>query len=226
MISAQAIAVWSAFSAFNSLGADALWWWWKPAPKPTPHPTPHPTRAPVAPAPIPTTPTSGSGCSDAWAYGNVGASTCFKDLPSFYGSHVRGGWSIGPLTAGTYTFDIFTETGQCDPFQGRKIGQVTITYESAWNKVKVDFTKGLSSCQGTSIRYDTVSWYAGPDPLCKVNGGYTAVPGLLPFLQSKIGLLPYESVFPKCMNTRPVVSTTTSKGRAIYLTINAKVCGL
>jgi hypothetical protein len=130
------------------------------------------------------------------------------------------------LTAGTYTFGIYTETGLCDPYQGRKIGHVTITYESAWNKVKVDFTNGLSWSQGTTINYDELSWYAGPEPLYKVNGVYTVVPGQLPFLQSNIGSLPYESAYPKYMNERTVVSTHTTNGPAIYLTIHTKVCGL
>jgi len=233
MVSAQAIAVWSVFAAFSSLGAEATWWWYpprpaphptpRPAPHPTPRPTPHPTRAPVAPlAPAPL-PTSGGGCSDAWAYGYSGTSKCFKDLPSFYGPPNRGGWSIGPLTSGTYTFGIYTETGLCDPYQGRKIGHVTITYENAWNKVKVDFTSGLSMSQGTSINYDEVNWYAGPEPLYKVNGVYTVVPGQLPFRQSNIGVLPYEGSHPKWMNSQTV---TCTQNRAIYLTIHTKVCGL
>ena len=139
-------------------------------------------------------------------------SSCFTDLPAIeFGMLDRWGWSMGPLTAGTYVLDLWAGAGQCVLAAGTLVGQVKVTYSN--NEVKMDWSQSLANVTGGKI--STVQWYAGRDRIYrKPDGSYTVAPGQFPFKNEDfIGLPPTET---KRLN---VIS-----GTPIYVTVHADVC--
>jgi hypothetical protein len=64
-------------------------------------------------------------CETAFARGENG-STCFLDTDPV--SFKRWGWTIGPLSEGNYTYDIYAGAGQCDISKGTLVGTVDVSY--------------------------------------------------------------------------------------------------
>ena len=64
------------------------------------------------------------GCETAFARGTDGY-TCFLDTPEEFS---RWGWTIGPLSEGDYTYDIWAAAGQCDTDKGELVGTVDVSY--------------------------------------------------------------------------------------------------
>ena len=75
-------------------------------------------------------------CETAFAYGGA-YSRCFE-LDGFN----RWGWTNGPLTTGTYTFDLYAGAGQCDLTKGTLMGTVTVTYSGSTVTVAYATTNG------------------------------------------------------------------------------------
>ena len=63
-------------------------------------------------------------CETAFARGENG-STCFLDTPENF---KRWGWTIGPLSEGNYTYEIYAGAGQCDISKGELVGTVDVSY--------------------------------------------------------------------------------------------------
>ena len=70
-------------------------------------------------------PTPQFGCETAYAYDGL-KGTCFNQLG--FGNW---GWSIGPLSAGSYTFPVYAGAGQCNINNGTLVGNVTVNYNGS-----------------------------------------------------------------------------------------------
>lgn len=110
-------------------------------------------------------------CETNFAYASSPEGTCFLE----YGFK-RWGWTIGPLTEGSYSYPVYQGAGQCDITKGGLVatldvvfagGVVTLSYSS------VDSAYEMTECQ----------WYAGAEALPKdVNGEDTVAPGQYPMV--------------------------------------------
>lgn len=106
------------------------------------------------------------GCETSFAIGNSeNDHACFDEA-----GFSRWGWNIGPLTEGTYTYDVYAGAGQCDITKGALVGTVTITYENGNVSAEYNLIDGY-------INQET-HFYAGTAPFpTKNNGSYTVAPG-------------------------------------------------
>jgi hypothetical protein len=89
-------------------------------------------------------------CETAFARGTNG-NTCFSDTEEAFD---RWGWTIGPLTVGDYTYDIYAGAGQCNISKGELVGTVDISYS---NDGDVSFTYNIDS----SYSVEETHSYAG-----------------------------------------------------------------
>jgi len=108
-----------------------------------------------------------SVCETAFARGDDGA-TCFIDLEEY--NFNRWGWTIGPLSEGEYTYDIYAGAGQCDIEKGTLVGTVDVSYTDG----DVDITYNIDP------QYDVEEThsYAGNNIVpTKKNGQPTVAPG-------------------------------------------------
>ncbi|WP_282042499.1 hypothetical protein [Winogradskyella flava] len=107
-----------------------------------------------------------SGCETAFAKGNSNNDhACFDE-----GGFSRWGWNIGPLSEGTYTYDVYAAAGQCNINNGGLVGTVTITYDSNGVSATYDLLEGYVNTEE--------HLYAGYTPYpVKNNGRYTVAPG-------------------------------------------------
>ncbi|NNE31021.1 MAG: hypothetical protein HKN40_01495 [Winogradskyella sp.] len=110
--------------------------------------------------------TGGGGCETAFAKGNSNDDhACFDE-----GGFSRWGWNIGPLSEGTYTYDVYAGAGQCNISNGALVGTVTITYDSNGVTASYDLLDGYVNTEE--------HLYAGYLPYpTKNNGSYTVAPG-------------------------------------------------
>jgi hypothetical protein len=105
------------------------------------------------------------GCETAFARDDSG-NTCFDQ----YGFS-RWGWTIGPITEGGYTYDVYAGAGQCDTSKGTLVGTVDVAYGGG----TVDVTYNL--VPGFNINAEhTYAGYA-PIPTNPKNGMETVAPG-------------------------------------------------
>jgi len=81
------------------------------------------------------------------------------------------GWTNGPLSAGTYTANLYAGAAQSDITKGKLAGTVTLKYEGS----NVTVTYSMNS--GYYLKETQL--YVGTDKLPKKNGAYTSSPGLL-----------------------------------------------
>ncbi|EDP70549.1 hypothetical protein FBALC1_07318 [Flavobacteriales bacterium ALC-1] len=105
-------------------------------------------------------------CETSFAIGNSADDHACFDQAGFS----RWGWNIGPLTAGTYTYDVYAGAGQCDITNGALAGTVTITYDGTNVSAVYDLLDGYTNTE--------THLYAGVAPFpTKRNGSYTVAPG-------------------------------------------------
>ena len=103
-------------------------------------------------------------CETAFAYDEEDA-TCFDNF-----DFSRWGWTIGPLSTGEYTFDVYSGAGQCDLDKGTLVGEVDVTYSASG--VTVDYR--IDPMYSIAEEHT----YAGVDPIpTKNNGDLTVAPG-------------------------------------------------
>lgn len=112
-------------------------------------------------------------CETAFARGNDG-NTCFIgadfDGDSADDGFNRWGWSIGPLSAGSYSFEVYAGAGQCSTTKGTLVGSVHVDYDGSNAKVSYSTLPGF--------HMDEAHAYAGAEPLPRdVNNDYTVAPG-------------------------------------------------
>ena len=86
----------------------------------------------------------------------------------------RWGWTIGPLTEGEYTFEIWAAAGQCDTAKGTWVGMLNVTYAAEIVQVDYDID--------TMYALTDSHLYVGNAMLPRdVNDQYTVAPGQYPF---------------------------------------------
>lgn len=146
------------------------------------------------------------GCETAFAFGGEYA-TCFIDA-DFDGDGSddgfnRWGWSNGPLSVGTYTFQIYSGAGQCDISKGTNTGYLTIDYDGAQAVVTFNMY-GDNTMDETHL-------YVGNDPLASNNGEYTVAPGQYPY-KNDLGGASFDTY-------------TIDVTGDIYVVAHAVVCG-
>lgn len=146
----------------------------------------------------------------AWAK-DLNLSTCFldpifNDAPYFLNSE-RWGWSNGPYSQGTYTFQLWAAAGQCNTSVGTLVGTVTLNYSGSQATVTYSTTSGFTLKQ--------VHIYLGNDRLYyKTQGqsGYTVAPGQFPIVQENL-------------NTNTWSTTINNLNGQLYITAHAVVEG-
>ncbi|WP_411895232.1 hypothetical protein [Winogradskyella sp. A2] len=111
-----------------------------------------------------------ASCETLFAIGGEDASTCFLD-----DGFNRWGWTIGPLSGGEYTFDLYSGAGQCDTDKGTLVGSLSVSYDEALGTVDVDF----DMLEGFVL--NETHLYVGelPYPIGN-NGNATVAPGQYP----------------------------------------------
>ena len=106
------------------------------------------------------------GCETAFAKGNTEDDhACFSE-----GGFSRWGWNIGPLSEGTYTYDVYAAAGQCNINNGALVGTVTIEYTNGFVGATYDLLDGYV------IQEEHLYVGSTPYPV-KRNGRYTVAPG-------------------------------------------------
>ena len=106
------------------------------------------------------------GCDTSFAKGNSDNDhACFTEA-----GFSRWGWNIGPLTPGTYTYDVHAGAGQCDITKGVLVGIITVIYDGTNVTASYDLINGYTNTE--------THLYAGISPFpLKNNGSYTVAPG-------------------------------------------------
>jgi hypothetical protein len=143
------------------------------------------------------------GCGDGGDCNNGGdccdCAKCFLD----YGFH-RWGWTNGPLSEGSYTFDLYAGAAQCKLYKG---------YLAGW--IDVDYSGGT-----VTVTYNTYTGYvltethlyAGNDKFPKKNGSPTVAPGQYPYKHDPLDNVTTDSY------------TVTGLSGDIYIIAHAVVC--
>ena len=126
-------------------------------------------------------------CETAYGFGGDNAA-CFIDLPHGFSNW---GWTNGPLSEGSYTFDLYAGAGQCDLSKGVHAGYVDVEYDDG----TVTVTYALFDDYYTSETH----LYIGTDmvPMTK-KGKFTVAPGQYPYaggLEFSVDIAPDEDLF-------------------------------
>lgn len=117
-------------------------------------------------------------CETAFAAGDV----CFLDLDlnsDGKGDFNRWGWTNGPLSEGSYAFDIYAGAGQCDIEKGTHVGTLSVVYGNGIATVTFDMFAGYAM--------NETHLYVGNDILPKDKGEYTVAPGQYPDIHEELG---------------------------------------
>lgn len=142
-------------------------------------------------------------CETAFAVG----ATCFLDLDldnDGIGDFNRWGWTIGPLSAGSYTFDIYAAAGQCDLNKGTLVGTLTVDYDGSQATITYTTIEGFTM--------DETQLYVGNDILPD-NDGYTVAPGQ------------YGNIHDELNGATTDTFVITGLSGEIYVVAHAVVCG-
>ncbi|MCO4763490.1 MAG: hypothetical protein KC502_18380 [Myxococcales bacterium] len=147
-------------------------------------------------------------CETAFAR-TADGSNCFLDMDyngDGEGDFNRWGWTLGPLTAGSYSFDIYGGAGQCDTTKGTLVGKLNVDYDGS------TVTATFATLSGFAM--NEVHLYAGSDPLPKdKDGDYTVAPGQ------------YTVVTEFDSDKTSYSADVATAGGAVYVTAHAVVCG-
>lgn len=105
-------------------------------------------------------------CETSFAIGNSDIDhNCFSE-----GGFNRWGWSIGPISEGSYSYDFYSGAGQCSIDKGVLVGTVTIEYINGSITAEYDLIDGYINSE--------THLYAGSTIYpTKRNGKYTVAPG-------------------------------------------------
>lgn len=146
-------------------------------------------------------------CETAFAYDGTGAGSFLlidEDGDGTFDFN-RWGWTIGPLTAGNYTYDIYAGAGQSDITKGTLVGELTVDYDGS------NYTVTFSTFSGFSM--DENHLYVGNEILPRdVNGELTVAPGQYPTIHDDLNSASFDSYF-------------GSASGDIYVVAHAVVCG-
>lgn len=110
-------------------------------------------------------------CETLFAIGNDAQSTCFIE-----DGFNRWGWTIGPLEAGEYTFDLYSGAGRCDIDKGTLVGELNVNYDELAGSLSVVY----QILDGFVL--NETHLYVGNDsyPIGN-NGNPTVAPGQFPY---------------------------------------------
>ncbi|MGR5140231.1 hypothetical protein ACQKPX_00965 [Photobacterium sp. DNB23_23_1] len=114
----------------------------------------------------------------AFAYG-ANLAKCFLDITDEESNFNRWGWTNGPLTEGTYYFDIYAAAGQCDLSKGTKVGTLTVDYDGSQAKVTYQMTE-TDGATGMPYTLTETQLYVGGEILPRNEGDFTVAPGQYP----------------------------------------------
>ena len=130
-------------------------------------------------------------CGTGYAYGD-GYATPFTEIIET----APWGWSNGPLSAGSYTFDIYAS-------QVILVGTLTVDYDGATAIVTYNMNAGSTM--------DVTHLYVGAEPLPRNGGDYTTAPGQYPYSNNLEDATEYSY-------------TVTGLSGEIYVVAHADVC--
>jgi hypothetical protein len=121
---------------------------------------------------------SNGSCETAFAYNDING-ICFIgadfDNDGQDDGFTRWGWSIGSLSEGDYTYDIYAAAGQCDITKGTLVGQVTINYNAGTAYIQINTNQGYTM--------NETHLYIGSEPLARdINNEFTVAPGQYPYI--------------------------------------------
>ncbi|NER14352.1 hypothetical protein GWK08_12940 [Leptobacterium flavescens] len=126
--------------------------------------------------------TSG-GCNTIFANGDDGNATCFID-----DGFRRWGWTIGPLSSGEYSFNIYGGAGQCDIEKGTLTGTLNLSYDEASGTATVEYLME----DGFVLKETHLYIGNSPYPTSK-NGKETVAPGQYPYKHNDLNDLSRDS---------------------------------
>lgn len=117
-------------------------------------------------------------CQNSFAYGGD-AAACFSSFPSIIGSSSGLGWTNGPLKAGSYVFDLYIGSRQCNTEQASVVGSVF-----------VEFSEGIVDVsyviEDERYSLEKINLYVGNEPFPMVKGSYTSEAGSYPVITNEI----------------------------------------
>lgn len=124
----------------------------------------------------------------------------------------RWGWSNGPLSEGSYTFEIYAGAGKCELSKGTKVGTLTVVYSAGTATITYQMA-GTNSASGLPYTLTETHLYVGSEPLARdVNGEYTVAPGQYPYINLE-------------MNASSRTYTISGLSGDIYIVAHATVAG-
>jgi hypothetical protein len=145
-------------------------------------------------------------CETAYAYYAYkcgyygGLSTCFSQW-----GFSQWGWTNGRLGPGYYKFDIYAGAAQCNPYKGKKVGYLKVSYNGS--------TAVITYYMYSDYKMDETHLYVGNEPLPRDNNGdYTVAPGQYPYSHD-------------LDNASTDTYTITGLSGKIYIIAHAVVCG-
>lgn len=128
-------------------------------------------------------PVTGS-CETAFSYSPGEDATCFLDIDEDgdgVGDFNRWGWTIGPLSPGTYNeYDVYAGAGKCDTNKGTHVGTVRVDYDGTTATVSF-----LNVFYPYNLKETHV--YVGNDILPSNNGYFTVAPGQYTEIHDDLG---------------------------------------
>jgi hypothetical protein len=128
---------------------------------------------------LPHVPLVDTACETAYAYAPPPEGTCFLEIPEIKNN--RWGWTIGPLAAGSYAYEIYAGAGQCDITQGKAVGLLLVDYDGSTATVKYVMTE-VDPTTHVGYSMDVAHLYVGNDMLPVDKKGRPRVaPGKYPY---------------------------------------------
>jgi len=159
-----------------------------------------------------------TACKTAFAYGGQYAH-CFIDYEEDPNSN-NWGWTNGPLSEGSYVFDLYAGAGQCILANGTRVGTLTVMYSNGTATVTYQ-TSGIDPDTRVPYTLEAVHLYVGNDEFPTVCTGppkdpdchFTTAPGQYPYKAEDLnGATSYQFVI-------------TGLSGTIYVIAHADVCG-
>ena len=123
----------------------------------------------------------------AFAFGGDLA-TCFLDIDEDAdgnGDFNRWGWSNGPISEGSYSWDIYAGAGQCDLSKGTVVGTLDVNYAGSTLTVTYNIDAPYAM--------EESHVYVGSEILTRdVNGEFTVAPGQYPQISEDANTYTFE----------------------------------
>jgi len=140
-------------------------------------------------------------CETAFAY-KRGCATCFSEW-----DFSRWGWTNGPLSPGCYYMGIYAGAGSCNPFDGKRVGWLTVHYDGSTAVVTYHMN------MYKSYKMTETHLYVGNEPLPRdKDDDFTVAPGQYPHKHENLN------------NASTDQYTVTDLSGNIYIVAHAEVC--